>query len=1543
MITKHGIVFEAENHKRCMMYRLRTSSHVSSARGSKAAGSHAQEQTNISSDTHILDRDKPQGRIKKGSLSDRKRAPDMRPLKRIKTRHSGPSSTLDHATVPIVKQDSEEVGMETLESVLQAGVDIDIETIENVKNSYGEPECNDLSEMTDVKHFSAVPADVPLSGRYPSLYRVGQPYPCVTVTTTSVQRERRILERLEREKFIVRAELHRWLEDQENRTTMMDRKTLTRVLQKLQRENRCKCVLLNMPGSTNCGRNRTTEVILLPSIVVQPDLLCRIHESVRKFEIQSRANCVSRGKKSNGMFPVLTGVKRMSPSKPLKRIPTPSGSTLEKAGSMQANGFVPAKMVRVRMLHLFLWDYVSGLCESDGKTNLVQHNITEVTTGSYKVFALGAAMQAIPLESFLQIVGSTKKFENLADRVKRGLRLCDLPAAEHAELMDGNARGRLSWLVDVLRRLKLVRLVVGSGPILQPRKQVTKTFLSTIEAALTYAMEIHPFIEEPASELLPALNPEVLDVTPRARHEFNFCNKDDVDAYWQTLEYFFSDAEPSIARQAFPGSNVPELFGLRSWTSLRVMSVDQRNELLKRIGAGGVERRISAQECAKIAKDLNLTLEQVLKVSYEKNQSFRLQSLQKPFLTASDLLFKGISRVGAAVAEDNCDSPREVVPSVSTCSGLKSDKYLNCLQAELESNRGQPDYNVSGEQETVGRVTQSFSTEQNNESKDDAESEEEMQEEYRVNHISVVSGLKPFRRKRFPWSDKLDRTLVVSYARQRALLGSRYNRVDWATLRDLPAPPVICRRRMAQLKSEPSIRFAIMNLCQLFSDRYEKHQQHIESLRNAGAISCNTATCPESTDISKEHQTGIQRYGFIWDDVEDHSIVGAVEEIIKGKALARRRIIAYTGSGFDNLRSSKEAESFKEQTDRRKLSSSVATVEATSDGELSILHHQKRSGSVKKSLANYPSLKRIKRKPSLNDRLGLEKLVRKSISVANAVEFIKLIYLNIPASEENVRLPKQFADGLRLFKEHDVFAAFNLLRQRDLVAFQQSTRAFTLSPKFYFNVSKSRFPEGTFEACANTSSWLNQKNTELQQDWIPFPLEIGCGQLLHLFQLATAGELSLSPSMPRNGIGESDEPTNLGFTKKKLEMKKLAAPVARSKTWDAEEGCETSRRERGFPGIQVNLHLASMPVPQLLCNNLEANMDADFTKECDNANFKGSKVFSTYNSSSLSVGYSSEETGETSTVAFTEFNLATCLEHWSIAPKNKDNNCVNCDLLRAAYQIVDQAGEDGVRIEQLAESLCNDGRFEFVNCAKVYAYIEALQSLNLVEQVNAYDHVRIVGMSHCRHYFFHINSLENEMPHSPIYLDASAHTGVRVDGKTALLMLEAPRHTSDSPKQRSITNLDSTCQHNEAAFSAKDYSDILNEGASEKEANPVPMLPWLTMDGCINSPLFTALLHRVIGIVVLNPGIMEDDLVKQLDVLNPQTSRQLLQVLELGGYLHVRMTQIFKAEAPYLLQNMIKQKTTEAKTSMERSYYPCSSFTSILSPITISLKVLMDD
>lgn len=58
--------------------------------------------------------------------------------------------------------------------------------------------------------------------------------------------------------------------------------------------------------------------------------------------------------------------------------------------------------------------------------------------------------------------------------------------------------------------------------------------------------------------------------------------------------------------------SILQLFLNRSWTSVRVMTTEQRIELLERVSNGDSDKKIALKDCVKIAKDLNLSLEQVV-------------------------------------------------------------------------------------------------------------------------------------------------------------------------------------------------------------------------------------------------------------------------------------------------------------------------------------------------------------------------------------------------------------------------------------------------------------------------------------------------------------------------------------------------------------------------------------------------------------------------------------------------------------------------------------------------------------------------------------------------------------------------------------------------------------------------------------------------------------------------------------------------------------------------------------------------------------------
>lgn len=237
---------------------------------------------------------------------------------------------------------------------------------------------------------------------------------------------------------------------EKDKCTTTDRKTIDRILKKLQELGHCKCIHINVPVVTNCGRSRTTLVVLHPSIhSLTPELVSEIHDTWRSFEIQSRGQCSSSRWKNSGSVPVLKDVQRTQNH-------ASTDIRAMRSEAMRANGFILAKMIRAKLLHCFLWDY---LCSSTGSDDALSSgkDFIELRNphSSSKLFSLEAAIKAIPVELFLQVAGATKKIDDMLEKCKKGLCLSDLSAEEYKSLMDTHATGRLSLVIEILRRLKV--------------------------------------------------------------------------------------------------------------------------------------------------------------------------------------------------------------------------------------------------------------------------------------------------------------------------------------------------------------------------------------------------------------------------------------------------------------------------------------------------------------------------------------------------------------------------------------------------------------------------------------------------------------------------------------------------------------------------------------------------------------------------------------------------------------------------------------------------------------------------------------------------------------------------------------------------------------------------------------------------------------------------------------------------------------------------------------------------------------------------------
>ncbi len=110
---------------------------------------------------------------------------------------------------------------------------------------------------------------------------------------------------------------------------------------------------------------------------------------------------------------------------------------------MRANGFIPAKMVHVKLLHQFLWGYVSSLLDWNAALYSGKYGYDIKNPNSTcKLFSLDTVIKAMPLELFLQVIGSVKKIADLVESCKHPVCLRDLPDEEFNSLMEMHATGR---------------------------------------------------------------------------------------------------------------------------------------------------------------------------------------------------------------------------------------------------------------------------------------------------------------------------------------------------------------------------------------------------------------------------------------------------------------------------------------------------------------------------------------------------------------------------------------------------------------------------------------------------------------------------------------------------------------------------------------------------------------------------------------------------------------------------------------------------------------------------------------------------------------------------------------------------------------------------------------------------------------------------------------------------------------------------------------------------------------------------------------------
>ncbi|URD86352.1 hypothetical protein MUK42_27492 [Musa troglodytarum] len=815
-------------------------------------------------------------------------------------------------------------------------------------------------------------------------------------TSNRTRREERIVKKLKKEELILTAELYRWLEELEKgKSTKMGRRTLTSTLNKLQKEGLCKCVQVSFPVVTNFNRHRITDVILHPSVDnLSPELLDKIYRRQREFDgrIRGQASTRSRNGQPVHNLTSLGMTSKHADDKPV---------LLE---AMRANGFASARMVRARLLHKFLWSYVSNLPSWHGAVNSNQCSYDLKSPSTCQLFALDEAIKTMPLELFLQVVGSPKEIENMVERCKLGLRLSDISISEYKSLFDSRATCRLSNIINILVRMKLIRVV---------KEGTAEDDNGLSHAVLTYAMELKPYIEEPMTRTITPSHFKV-DLRPRIRHDFLLLKPEAVDVYWETLEYCYAAADQVAASCAFPGSSVCDVFHTRSWTSVRVMNTEQRIELLKRVNNVDPRKKISFKDCIRIARELDLTVEQVLRVSYDKRQ-YRLYR----YSSSSKSSEKDNHTDG-----DNC-RPFNSKRKRSSKDG--SPEY------DLEQNEslrtGKPKICHSTGVDDQSTETNLLPTGDHDDIKHAADSDMHVEDGRNSAFINCAfPRKKPMRAKRFFWTDTLDRRLVVQYARHRAMLGARFYRVDWTSLSDLPALPSTCARRMAVLNANIHIRRSIMRLCNLLGERYATYLEKIRIMKEPVTTQNLSLTHDESIS-----ELNCQQY--FWDNFEDPDVRIAVDEVLRCKRSATfqyaKRLGSRQGKEWPDIPPIEGKNSDIQQFSQSAKDQNIISECDGNESQKLILRHKRVNvlSTRPSRLRSHHSRRNLVK--IWNSRyIFMKRKVYESLAVANAVELLKLVFLSTSATTE---VQSSLVATLQLYSEHDIFAAFNYLKEKNFM------------------------------------------------------------------------------------------------------------------------------------------------------------------------------------------------------------------------------------------------------------------------------------------------------------------------------------------------------------------------------------------------------------------------------------------------------------------------------------------------------------------------------
>ncbi|KAE8669906.1 hypothetical protein F3Y22_tig00112215pilonHSYRG00296 [Hibiscus syriacus] len=352
---------------------------------------------------------------------------------------------------------------------------------------------------------------------------------------------------------------------------------------------------------------------------------------------------------------------------------------------------------------------------------------------------------------------------------------------------------------------------------------------------------------------------------------------------------------------------------------------------------------------------------------------------------------------------------------------------------------------------------------------------------------------------------------------------------------------------------------------------------------------------------------------------------------------------------------------------------------------------------------------------------------------------------------------------------------------------------FVLSQQFLHSIPKSLFTCNTGKRAANFSAWIRVRQNDLMEGGINLTTDLQCGDIFHLFSLVFSGELSFSPCLPDEGVGEAED---LRSFKRRAEDNELCDADKAKKLKSVAEGQFVSRREKGFLGIMVSVCRTEFPTTTALeLFTDKETFNSKLLNEESSPNLNHMREMLVF-SNNVTVALKSSESPWEAMASYTEHMLSN--------PSDEgQGGHFDAEIIKAVCTEIQKAGDQGLSIEDIYNLVKMPGE------KTPEIIIDTLQAFGRPIKVNAYDSVRVV--------------------------DALYHSNITVGHAHKGTILNLPEeHALPSNEIPTSTNANESCMYDKVGLSKWDDGDVT-----------------------INKSVYNGLVRRVLGTVMQNPGILE--------------------------------------------------------------------------------------